>query len=170
MLWTTFCRPGTVGPLSSVLVLDTHVWVKFVAGVSLSKRARATRRSSNWHFLGQGPSRPRSVRDELYRHLCELCSRGARRSPRRQRRFEARHCPPSRQRWAARHGPRGAIEGRDAIDRKQAAAVDARPQSAAATGATTRASAPQSSHADIGARHFRSTSSRGGGEGPSPPP
>jgi PIN domain nuclease of toxin-antitoxin system len=29
-----------VGPLSSVLVLDTHVWVKFVAGASLSKRAR----------------------------------------------------------------------------------------------------------------------------------
>ena len=30
------------GPLSSVLVLDTHVWVKFVAGASLSKRARGT--------------------------------------------------------------------------------------------------------------------------------
>jgi PIN domain nuclease of toxin-antitoxin system len=29
-----------VGPLSSALVLDTHVWVKFVAGASLSKRAR----------------------------------------------------------------------------------------------------------------------------------
>ena len=28
------------GPLSSALVLDTHVWIKFVAGASLSKRAR----------------------------------------------------------------------------------------------------------------------------------
>lgn len=39
---TTFCRPATAGPLSSVLVLDSHVWVKFVAGASLSKRARRT--------------------------------------------------------------------------------------------------------------------------------
>jgi PIN domain nuclease of toxin-antitoxin system len=38
---TTFCRRGTAGPCSSVLVLDSHVWVKFVAGASLSKRARA---------------------------------------------------------------------------------------------------------------------------------
>jgi PIN domain nuclease of toxin-antitoxin system len=39
---TTSCRPATAGPLSSVLVLDSHVWVKFVAGASLSKRARRT--------------------------------------------------------------------------------------------------------------------------------
>jgi PIN domain nuclease of toxin-antitoxin system len=39
---TTFCRPGTDGPLSSVFVLDTHVWVKFVAGAPLSKRARGS--------------------------------------------------------------------------------------------------------------------------------
>lgn len=31
----------TRGPLSSALVLDTHVWVKFVAGAPLAKRARA---------------------------------------------------------------------------------------------------------------------------------
>ena len=36
----TFFLSGTAGPLNSLLVLDTHVWVKFVAGASLSKRAR----------------------------------------------------------------------------------------------------------------------------------
>ena len=36
----TSSRLETVGPLSSTLVLDTHVWVKFVAGARLTKRAR----------------------------------------------------------------------------------------------------------------------------------
>ncbi len=37
-----------VGPLTSLLVLDTHVWVKFVAGAALSKRARtAIERAAN---------------------------------------------------------------------------------------------------------------------------
>ena len=45
---TISCRRAMVGPLRSVLVLDTHVWVKFVAGAPLSKSARgAIERSSS---------------------------------------------------------------------------------------------------------------------------